>query len=84
MKVKYVDSKEDITSFKEYIDLYFAASYVENDNEVSKSLSVIRADANEVFRNLLAPQRPKEKSFDKLNKALIGHCSSKPILIAER
>ena len=45
---------------------------------------MIGADAYGVLRNLLAPQRPKDKSFDELKEVLIGHYFSKPILIAER
>lgn len=58
-----MDSKEDITSFIEYIDLYFAASYVENDNEVSTSLSVIRADAYEVFSQFAGPPKTEREVF---------------------
>ena len=79
-----MEGKEDITSFIERIYLYFAASHVEDDNEVFTSLSLIRADAYKVVRNLLAPQSPTDKSLDELNKALIGHYSPKPIMIAER
>ena len=45
---------------------------------------MIGADAYGVLRNLLAPQRPKDKFFDELKEVLTGHCSPKPILIAER
>ena len=80
---EYVDGKEDIASYIERIELYFAANYVEKDNEVVTLLAVIGADAYGVLRNLLAPQRPKDKSFDELKEVLIGHYSPKPILIAE-
>ena len=45
---------------------------------------MIGADAYGVLRNLLVPQRPKNKSFDELKEVLIGHYSPKPLLIAER
>ena len=69
---EYVDGKEDIVS------------YIEKDNEVATLLAVIGADAYGVLRNLLGPQRPKDKSFDELKEVLIGLYSPKPILIAER
>ena len=81
---EYVDGKEDIASYIERLELYFAANYLEKDNEVATLLAVIGADAYGVLRNLLAPQRPKDKSFDELKEVLIGHYSPKPILIAER
>ena len=80
---EYVDGKEDIASCIERIELYFALNYVEKDNEVVTLLAVIEADAYGVLRNLLSPQRPRDKSFNELKEALIGHYSPKPILIAE-
>ena len=79
-----MDGKEDIASYIERIELYFAANYVEKDNEVATLLAVIGADAYGILRNLLLPRRPKDKSFDELKEVLIGHYSPKPILIAER
>ena len=66
------------------MELYFAANYVEKDHEVSTFLSLIRADAYGVLRNMLAPDRPKDKSFEALKEILTAHYSPKPILIAER
>ena len=37
-----------------------------------------------VLRNLLAPERPKDKSFVEVKELLISHYSPKPILVAER
>ena len=81
---EYVDGKEDIASCIKRIELYFAANYVEKDNEVVTLLAVIEADAYGVLCNLLSPQRPRDKSFNELKEALIRHYSPKPILIAER
>ena len=55
-----MDGKEDIASYIERIELYFAANYVEKDNEVAATLlAVIGADAYGILRNLLPPRRPK-------------------------
>ena len=76
--------KEDIASYIERVELYFAANYVEEDHEVATFLALIRADAYGVLRNLLAPvDRPKDKSFVELTELLVAHYSPKPILIAE-
>ena len=40
-----MDGKEDIASYIERIELYFAANYVEKGNEVVALLAVIEADA---------------------------------------
>ena len=58
-----VGSKEDIASYIERVELYFAANYVKADYKVATFLAFIGADAYGVPRNLLVPERPKDKSF---------------------
>ena len=58
-----MDGKEDIASFIDRVELYFAANYVKADYKVATFLAFIGADAYGVPRNLLAPERPKDKSF---------------------
>ena len=64
--------------------MYFAPNYVEADYEVATFLALTGADAYGVLRNLLAPELPKDKSFNELKELLVSHYSPKPILIAER
>ena len=61
---EYVDGKEDIASYIERVELYFAANYVKADYKVATFLAFIVADAYGVLRNLLSPARPKDKSFE--------------------
>ena len=79
---EYIDGKEGIGSYIKRVELYFAANYVEADYEVATFLALIGAGC--VRRNLLAPELPKDKSFDELKELLVSHYSPKPILIAER
>ena len=51
---EYIDGKEDIASYTERVDLYFAANYVQADYEVATFLALIGADAY------------GDKSFDEL------------------
>ena len=60
---EYVDSKGDIASYIERVELYFAANYVKADYKVATFLAFIVADAYGVPRNLLTPERLKYKSF---------------------
>ena len=80
---EYMDGKEDIASYIEQVELYFAANYVEADYVVATFLTLIGADAYGVLRNLLAPELPRDKSFDELKELLVSHHSPKPILITE-
>ena len=58
-----VDRKEDIASYIERVELYFAANYVKADYKVATFLAFIVAGAYGVPRNLLAPECPIYKSF---------------------
>ena len=55
---EYVNGTEDIASYIERVELYFAANYVKADYKVATFLAFIVADAYDVPRNLLAPERP--------------------------
>ena len=61
---EYVDGKEDIASYIERVELFFAANYVKADYKVATFLAFIVADAYGVLRNLLSPERSKDKSFE--------------------
>ena len=61
---EYVNGTEDIASYIERVELYFAANYVKADYKVATFLAFIVADAYGVLRNLLSPERPKDKSFE--------------------
>ena len=56
---EYVDGKEDIASYIERVELYFAANYVRADYKVATFIAFIGSDAYGVLRNLLASERPK-------------------------
>ena len=58
-----MDGKEDIVTYIERVELYFAANYVKADLKVATLIAFITADAYGVLRNLLGPKRPKDKSF---------------------
>ena len=60
---EYVDGKEDIASYIERVELYFAANYVKADCKVATFLAFIVSDAYGVPQNLLAPDRPKYVFF---------------------
>ena len=51
--------KEDVASYIERAELYFATNYVEKDNEVATLLAVVGADAYGGLCILLVPQRRK-------------------------
>ena len=65
------------------MQLYFEANTVENDRKVAVLLTVVGARTYETLRSLLAPARPRDKSFDELLGVLKKHFDPKPLVIAE-
>ena len=56
---EYVDGKEDIASYIERVELFFAANYVKVDYKVATFIAFIGSDAYGLLRYMLAPERPK-------------------------
>lgn len=76
--------QEDIASYLERLQLYFDANAVEEAKKVSVLLTVIGVKAYGTLRSLLAPTKPKDKSFNKLLALLQKHYDPKVLVIAER
>ena len=77
---------ESIDAYLERIDLYFKANFDEMSDakKVSIFLSVLGGKTYSILRDLLAPAKPREKSFDELSTELRKHFQPKKIVIAER
>ena len=71
---------EGISSYLERVQLYFEANSV----EVPVLLTVVGAKTYETPRSLLAPTRPREKSFIDLIEVLKRHVDPQPLVIGER
>ena len=56
---EYVDGREDIASYIERVELYFAANYVKAGYKVATFIAFIGSDAYGLLRYMLAPERPK-------------------------
>ena len=64
---------------------FFVANGITDDaKKVAILLTVIGRKAYALLRNLLAPAKPAEKSFDVLVKVMKDHLKPKPLVIAER
>lgn len=84
-KVEEFDgANEDWESYVERIELYFIANDVEDNKKVPTLLSLIGVKTYHLLRNLLAPEKPAEQTFQKIVDTLKNHLSPKPLVIAER
>ena len=75
---------ESIAAYTERIDLYFVANDVPEDKQVPVFLSMVGGKSYELLRNLCAPAKPQEKTYQQLKELLKGHFEPKPLVIAER
>ena len=76
--------KDDFDCYVERIEQFFLANDVLNAKKAAAFLSTIGARAYKLLRNLLAPDLPKNKKFNKSVTTLCSHLKPKPLVIAER
>ena len=64
--------------------MFLVANSIEEDKQVPVILSVLGGKVYALLRDLLAPAKPSDKSFDDLSDVLTKHLESKPVVIAKR
>ena len=83
--IKEYEQSEDWTQYQERLENYFDANDItEEGKKKSILLSVVGAQAYQLIRNLVAPTKPKEKSFEELCEAMNSHYNPKPSEIVQR
>lgn len=75
---------EKVSTYLERVQLYIDANGVEDDKKVAVLLTVVGSKCYGLLESLLAPAKPKDKTYDELVTALKGHYEPKPLVIAER
>ncbi|XP_049522588.1 uncharacterized protein LOC119449072 [Dermacentor silvarum] len=78
------EGDEDFESYVERFEHYIRSTKVSDDLKVSAFVTAIGKQAYRTLKNLLAPVKPEAKTYDELVRALKGHYSPKPLVIAER
>ena len=75
---------ESISTYLERVKLFFVANNVEDARISAVLLSLLGGKVYGTQRNLLSPEQPAVKSYDKLKTVLKAHYEPKPIIIAKR
>ena len=75
---------ENITTYLERVELYFAANNIADGKQTSVFLTVIGTKNYGIIKSLVAPVQPKDKTYTELEAVLKAHFQPKPLLIAER
>ena len=72
---------ERISVYFERVQMFFVAKGIEEDKQVPVFLSVLGAKVYALLRDLLAPAKPSDKSFDDLSDVLTKHFEPKPVVM---
>lgn len=81
---EFVPKLESWSAYVERLEQFFEANDIGADKQVATLLSVMGATTYGLLRNLVQPNKPKDKSFKDIVDALTAHFEPKPLLIAER
>ena len=82
---EFEGAREDWTSYTERLQQYFTANEVTDaGKQRAILLSVCGAPTYQLIRNLVAPQKPNEKSFAEIVKLMSDHYQPKPSPIVQR
>uniref|UniRef100_A0A3Q1B749 CCHC-type domain-containing protein n=1 Tax=Amphiprion ocellaris TaxID=80972 RepID=A0A3Q1B749_AMPOC len=70
--------------YTEQLEQFFEANDIAAGKHVATLLSVMVASTYGLLRNLVQPDKPKDKIFDEIVAILKRHFEPKPLLVAER
>ncbi|KAK3100621.1 hypothetical protein FSP39_022706 [Pinctada imbricata] len=78
------NTSETWDAYEERLEQYFICNEVPNPKKVSVLVTLIGGSTYQLLRNLTAPRKPSEETYDDLVRKLREHLCRKPLVIAER
>ena len=81
---EFQPEEDSIASYLERVELYFVANDTDSDKKVPVFLSAVGARTYSLLRDLLAPAKLKDQTFQTLADTLKDHFEPKKVVIAER
>ena len=76
--------KEKVSAYLERVQMFLVANSIEAEKKVPVLLSVIGGKTYALLGSLLAPEKPKDKTFEQLSDVLQKHFEPKPVVIVQR
>ena len=74
-----------LNSWIERLEEYFVLEDItDGRKKVAASLTYIGSYGYEIFKSLLAPDKPSSKEYDALKKLITEHITPKPVTMVER
>ena len=78
-------NREDWTSYTERLQQFFITNEIEAENKQrAVLLSVCGAHTYQLIKNLLAPQKPTDKTYTEIVQIMKNHVEPKPSMIVQR
>ena len=81
---EYKEELEDFDSYKERFEFWCEANGVKEEKRAVTFLSVIGPKPYQLLKDLMSPDKPREKTFEQLHTALSNHYLPQNLVIAER
>ena len=82
-KENFYETQEKLEIYVQRVEQFFLANNIEEDPQVPTLLSWIGSKTYTLLRDLLSPDNPAKKSFQKIVTTLQQHLSPKPLEIAK-
>ena len=79
----YNPDTDDWSAYVERLELFFLANEIKDDKKVATLLTVLGTKAYSLLRNIIAPSKPAEKTYEQLVDTMKSYVDPKPIVIAE-
>ena len=75
---------EHIAAYLKRVEVFYKANDIAEDKQVTVFLSVVGGKTFSLLRDLLAPDKPQDKTLAVLFETLKRHFKPKPLVIVER
>ena len=72
-----------MSAYLERVEIFFQANSIAENKQVGIFLSLIGAKTYGLLQDLVAPDKPNDKSLAELTKTLRTHFEPRPLIIAE-
>ncbi|KMQ81816.1 hypothetical protein RF55_25133, partial [Lasius niger] len=83
-KLEFILGQDDWETYIERLELYFVANDIAVEKQTAVLLTKISADTYTLVRDLCAPTKPKDKTFQQLVDIVSTHLCPKPSETMER
>ena len=81
---QYEPDLETMSAYLERVEIFFQANSIAENKQVGIFLSLIGAKTYGLLQDLVAPDKPNDKSLAELTKTLRTHFEPRPLIIAEQ